>query len=248
MKAEKIYIYGKHALSEAARHAPQALKKAFLSDSHRGGALEKALMDQSVPVSPLTAKDEKSVSRDAGHQGAIGVIDPSALITPFEIFIASRKTGSEAGIVFLDGLTDPHNFGAIVRTAAAFGATAVIFPESKQVSLTGAAVKASAGMAFRIPLVSVKSSVSALKELKKKGFSSYALLMNGKKKLGTEEFPPSTVFVFGNEGSGVSKGALSVADETLSIPMHGRAESLNVAASAASVLYEWSRQYPKALS
>jgi 23S rRNA (guanosine2251-2'-O)-methyltransferase len=192
-------------------------------------------------------KGKELVGKDTAHQGVIFTMDPSALLISFEDFIASLDMKKNPAIAVLGEVQDPHNVGAIIRSAAAFGLAGVLIPEHNQAGVTGAVVKTSAGMAFRIPLVTIGNVNNTLKILKEKGFWIYGLAMQGKTTLGTDAFDAPAAFVVGNEGAGIREKTLAACDVTLSIPIHARTESLNAAVSAAVVFYEWSRKHPEAL-
>ena len=251
----KVYIYGKHALMEAlaegalpAGAQAKVIRKVFLAADMRDGELQALLKKHAIPTAPLAAdKDKELVGREAAHQGVIALMDPSALFVPFDDFIASLDLKKNPAIAILGEVQDPHNVGAIIRSAAAFGLAGVFIPERNQAPITGAVVKASSGMVFRVPLVSIGNVNATLKTLKERGFWVYGLAMKGTATLGAEAFDAPSVFVIGNEGAGVREKTLAACDVTLSIPMHTRTESLNAAVSAAVVFYEWSRKHPEAL-
>lgn len=252
----KIYIYGKHALTEALRNAPRVIRKVFLASDLRltgqgDTGLRILLEKNNIPTATLAhGKGKELVGRDATHQGVIATMDPSALLISLDDFLAdpSLRSGSaKIAVAVLAEVQDPHNVGAIIRSAAAFGLSAVLIPEHNQAGVTGAVVKASAGMVFRIPLVSIGNVNNTLKVLKEKGFWIYGLAMDGKTTLGSETFDAPTAFVIGNEGAGIREKTLTACDVTLKVPMHARTESLNAAVSAAIVFYEWSRKHPEAL-
>jgi len=176
----------------------------------------------------------------------IAQISLSRLVRPYADFVRDFSPTEDSCFVLLAGLEDPHNVGAIIRSAASFGAAAVLLPEEGQAPVTDAVLKVSAGMAFRIPLVSIQGYQQTLSDLRKRGFSVYGFEAKGKS-LVEEEFKTPTVLVFGNEGAGLPGAVRPLCDGFLSIPMHSRAESLNVAAAAAAALYDWSGKHPKAL-
>ncbi|MFA5942259.1 MAG: 23S rRNA (guanosine(2251)-2'-O)-methyltransferase RlmB [Candidatus Paceibacterota bacterium] len=248
---EKVYIYGKHALMEALRNAPKVIRKVFLAPDLKDAELRALLTKNAIPTAELASgKGKELVGKDTVHQGVIAVMNPAALLMSFDDFLAdpSLCSGSaKTAVAVLAEMQDPHNVGAVIRSAAAFGLSAVLIPEHHQAGITGAVVKSSAGMAFRIPLVSIGNVNNALKALKDKGFWIYGLAMDGKTALGAEAFDAPTAFVIGNEGAGIREKTLIACDVTLAIPMHARTESLNAAASAAIVFYEWSSKHPEAL-
>ncbi|HUX80835.1 MAG TPA: 23S rRNA (guanosine(2251)-2'-O)-methyltransferase RlmB [Candidatus Paceibacterota bacterium] len=245
---DKVYIYGKHALAEALANTPSVIRKVFLSPEIRDPELHSLLQKLAIPTSPLaTARGKELAGRDAVHQGVIAIMDPSALLIPFDDFIETLTTKKNPAVVILGEIHDPHNVGAIIRSAAAFGISGVLIPEHHQAGITGVVVKTSAGMAFRIPLVSIGNVNHMLKILKEKGFWIYGLAMGGNVSLSAEAFDVPSAFIIGNEGAGIREKTIAACDVTLSIPMHPRTESLNAAVSAAVVFYEWSKKHPEAL-
>ncbi|MBI4065815.1 23S rRNA (guanosine(2251)-2'-O)-methyltransferase RlmB [Candidatus Kaiserbacteria bacterium] len=250
-RKEKIYIYGKHALTEALRNAPKTIRKVFLAPDLRDTELRILLEKNNIPTTTLAhGRSKELVGRDTAHQGVIATMDPSSLLISLDDFLAdpSFRSGSpKIAVAILGEVQDPHNVGAIIRSAAAFGLSAVLIPEHNQAGVTGAVVKVSAGMVFRIPLVSIGNVNNTLKVLKEKGFWIYGLAMDGKFALGTDAFDAPSAFVVGNEGAGIREKTLTACDVTLKIPMNARTESLNAAVSAAVVFYEWSRKHPEAL-
>lgn len=244
----KVYIYGKHALMEALLNAPKVIRKVFLAPDMRDAELRALLDTHAIPTNELApGKGKDLVGRDTAHQGVIAVMDPSPLLISLEGFLSTLDVKKNPAVAVLGEVQDPHNVGAIIRSAAAFGLAGVLIPEHNQAGITGAVVKTSAGMVFRVPLVSIGNVNNALKVLKEKGFWIYGLAMNGTVPLKTEAFDAPSAFVVGNEGAGIREKTLAACDVTLSIPMHARTESLNAAVSAAVVFYEWSRKHPEAL-
>ncbi|MDO8624377.1 MAG: 23S rRNA (guanosine(2251)-2'-O)-methyltransferase RlmB [bacterium] len=244
----KIYIYGKHVLIEALQNVPRVIRKVFIASDLRDTELRALLEKHKIPTAALArGRGTELVGRDTAHQGVIATMDPSALLMPLDDFLATLDTKTNPSVAVLGEVQDPHNVGAIIRSAAAFGLSGVLIPEHNQAGVTGAVVKASAGMVFRIPLVSIGNVNHTLKVLKEKGFWIYGLAMDGTTMLGSETFGAPSAFVVGNEGAGIREKTLASCDVTLKVPMHARTESLNAAVSAAIVFYEWSRKHPEAL-
>jgi 23S rRNA (guanosine2251-2'-O)-methyltransferase len=247
---EKVYIYGRHALMEALRAKPEVIKKVFIERDNRDKEMRDLVTKLKIPTAELaTGKGKEMAGRDAVHQGVIAVMAPDKLLISFDAFLNQFPAGPlpSTAVAVLGEVQDPHNVGAVIRSAAAFGLSAVLIPEHNQAQITGSVIKSSAGLAFTIPLVSIGNVNHALKVLKLKGFWTYALAMDGKVKLGDEPFDTPTAFVIGNEGHGVRAMTRAACDIELAIPMHERAESLNAAASAGIVFYEWSKRHPEAL-
>jgi 23S rRNA (guanosine2251-2'-O)-methyltransferase len=240
IKDDKIYLYGKHALREALLARPEAIQKVFLDKNAQSDAeLAQLLKKHAINSTAMKEDSKRKVSEDAVHQGVIAVINPLKLYTELDVVL--QDTSSNPCFVILDELQDPHNVGAIIRSAAAFGASAVLMPEHNQAPLTGTVIKTSAGMVFRVPIVRIGNVNQTMRLLKDKGFWSYGLVMDGDTNLSKTEFDTPTLFVIGNESTGIREKTLELCDVKLSIPMQPSCESLNASVAASVVLYEWSR-------
>lgn len=237
----KIYIYGKHALMEALAHAPHAVRKVFLSgEANRDPDLQQLLKQRGISVETKRGREaDRMVGGETAHQGVIAIAEPERLMADFRSFVRDLRPTDSTMLVLLDELTDPHNVGAIIRSAAAFGAAGVLIPSHNQAPITGAVVKASAGMVFRIPIVELGNVNQAVDQLKDIGFKTYGLAMHGSTTLADESFNAPALIIVGNEGKGIRQKTLERCDIVLRIPMDERCESLNASVSAAVVLYEW---------
>lgn len=243
MKEDKIYLYGKHALREALLARPVAVSKVFL-DANAARDPEIAELVKKVGITPSAMKGgdaAQKVGGDAVHQGVIAVINPDKLYISLDDILARVDMGTNPCFVLLDELHDPHNVGAIIRSAAAFGASAVLMPEHNQSPVTGTVIKTSAGMAFRIPIVRIGNVNQTIRTLKDKHMWVYGLVMEGTAALNKTTFDTPTLFVVGNESTGIREKTLELCDVTLSIPMHPGCESLNASVATSVVLYEWWR-------
>lgn len=242
MATEKLYLYGKHALIEALTARPQVLQKVFLStEMEKDKELIALLEKNNIPRSAMKDTAKKDVGSDAVHQGVIALISNDNLYTSFDDALSLAEKKKNPVFVLLDELHDPHNVGAIIRSAAAFGASAILLPKHNQAPITGVVIKTSAGMVFRLPVVLIGNVNQTLRELKDKGFWAYGLVMDGTTALPKASFDTPSVFVVGNESVGIREKTLELCDITLSIPMNPNCESLNAATAASVVLYEWSR-------
>ncbi len=239
-KDDKIYLYGKHALREALLGKPTAIKKVFLDAN---ASLDKeltALLAKNTIKWNEMKQEKGKVGSDAVHQGVIAELSPDALYTDIDTALAGIERSNPC-IVLLDELQDPHNVGAIIRSAAAFGASAVLIPEHNQAPITGSVIKVSAGMALRMPIVRIGNVNQTVRLLKDKGYWVYGLTMGGETALKDAAFDTPTLIVVGNESTGIREKTLELCDIKLSIPMDPKCESLNAAAASSVVLYEWSR-------
>ena len=248
MMNKKIYIYGKHAIMEALSYSSHAIDEILISSQFDNIALRELIHKRGVKTAVLTPqKMPREIDADAVHQGIIGLLSLGRLILPFETFLKNLAIGPDTSLVLLGELSDPQNVGAIIRSAAAFGISGVLIPERNQAQITGSVVKVSAGMAFRVPLVSVANVNGTLRVLKDRGFAVYGLAGDAKYTVTKEQFELPTVFVLGNEAEGIREKTIELCDKLLSIPINPNCESLNAAACATVAFYAWSAKHPKAL-
>lgn len=248
MKNE-IYIYGKHSVFEALENAPNSVKKIFLSSSIDDKKILDSIRISKIEIVKLSEKNlPKDIDEAAVHQGIIAVISLRNLIHQYKDFTNTLNITPDTALVLLNEVQDPQNVGAIIRSAAAFGISGVLIPEYNQAQMTGSVIKVSAGMAFRIPLVSVGNENHTIEDLKKRGFWIYGLEGEGNNLLSEEKFTHPSVFVLGNEGRGIRAKTKEHCDILLSIPINKKCESLNVASSASVTFYQWSLQHPGAIN
>ena len=247
MKQTKIYIYGKHAVSEALANTPQAIKKVYISPKQEDGNLRGLIKKTGVAVADLGKERLPGVDSDATHQGVIGVISLPDLMRPMKSFMEHLRVTDNTAVVILGEIQDPHNVGAVIRSVAAFGISGILMPEHNQAPVTGAVVKVSAGMAFRVPLVQIGNINQAVRDLKDAGFTVYGLDGDGNADTTSESYDGPTAFILGNEGAGLKPKTKELCDAILSIPMHPRCESLNAAVSASVAFYSWSAKHPGSL-
>jgi len=209
--------------------------KAYARGEHAVGEAKRHAPEAILKV----FKDEK------GEE--VAQISVFRLVRRYSDFIESLTPSPAICLVLLAGVEDPHNVGAIIRSAAAFGASGVLLPTEGQAPITDAVLRVSAGMAFRVPLVTIEGYQQTLSDLRRRGFAVAALEQGAASPLSEAAFDAPTVLVLGNEGYGVPKAVAPLVTLSLSIPMHGRAESLNVAAAGAVALYAWSLKHTEAL-
>ncbi len=242
MATEKFYLYGRHALTEALLARPQIVQKVFLSEEvQKDPELIALLKKHNIGISSMKGEVKRDVGSDAVHQGVIAVVSQDKLYSSMDdaLVVASKK--KNPCLVLLDELHDPHNVGAIIRSAVAFGASAILIPKHNQAPITGVVIKTSVGMVFRIPIVLIGNVNQTIRDLKDKGYWSYGLVMDGSTSLSKAEFDTPTLFIVGNESVGIREKTLELCDVPLSIPMNPDCESLNASIAASIVLYEWSK-------
>jgi 23S rRNA (guanosine2251-2'-O)-methyltransferase len=193
--------------------------------------------EHSVPVrfEPRDALDRASNS--ATHQGVVAF---SAAQKYAEL---DKVVDGAQLLVVLDGVEDPHNLGAIIRSAHAAGASAILVPDRRAAGLTETVAKAAAGALEHLPVVRVGNITQTLEALKKKGFWIYGLDERGDQVYSETDFATPTVVVLGGEGQGLHQLVKKHCDVLLRIPMAGAIASLNVSVAAGIVLFEWKRRH-----
>jgi len=194
-----------------------------------------------IPVRFLTKPELDRLTARGVHQGIAAYYELPVQPDLNEI-LADLASSSDHNLIILDGLEDPQNFGAVVRSAEVFGSRAVIYPRRRAVGLTPVVVKVSAGAALRMPLIEVYNIAQILKTLKQAGYWIYGLDPAGRTDLWTADLSGKIGFVFGAEGRGLARLTKERCDFLISIKQVGRIGSLNVSASAAVTLAEWLRQ------
>ena len=248
MKVEYEYIFGKHAVSEALTERPDVVKQVFLEANFSDRKILNQIEQHGLTPKLLNLNNPpRGVSAKASHQGIVAGILAEKLMVPYKEFIRNIEVDNDVSLLILGEVQDPHNVGAVIRSAAAFGLSGVLIPPHNQAPVTGTVIKVSAGMAFRIPIVSISNVNSVARDLQERGFWVYGLEGKGTVTTVEEKFARPSVFILGNEGSGLRQKTKELCDALISIPIHPRCESLNAAAATAVVLASWSAQHPKAL-
>ena len=241
-------VYGYHAIEEA-------LKKAGMGSTlyvqRQGGERIESLVREAkltgkVAVKKLSKDELERMIPGADVRGAILDLGgprrgASRLIeTTVEEFCDKLGESDGALVLILDGITDPHNLGAILRSADQFGVDLVLIPERRSVQANETVVKVSSGAAQYVPLSVVTNLTREIKILKDNGFWIYGADMAGEDSY-TVSFPSRTAIVMGSEGSGISQLVRKNCDHIISIPMQGHIDSLNVSVAAGILLYEFRR-------
>jgi 23S rRNA (guanosine2251-2'-O)-methyltransferase len=193
----------------------------------------------------VRAAPRQKLDRLAGtdrHQGVVAVVADFRYASVADVLAAAAASGRPPLLVVLDGVEDPHNLGAIIRSAHALGAHGVVIPKDRAVGVTPAAAKASAGAVERCPVARVTNVAKALESLKEAGVWSVALAADGERALGEVDLRGPTALVLGSEGEGLRPLVRRTCDLSAKVPMMGEIDSLSVSASAAVALYEAARQ------
>lgn len=230
-------LSGIHPVAEALR-AKHPLDRLLVAQGAGGPRLQE-IIDMARRASiPVRFEPRGALDRLAGtpaHQGvvAMGVTQKYA--------DAGTAVASEM-VVVLDGVEDPHNLGAIIRTAHAAGAGSVVIPERRAAGVTDVVAKAAAGALEHLPVVRVTNINRTLENLKERGFWIYGLDERGTEDYSRVEYASPTAFVLGGEGKGLHEQVRKHCDVLVRIPMAGKISSLNVSVAAGVVLFEWRRR------
>ena len=233
-------IEGRNAVIEALR-AGVAIDKIFLMKGETDSALghiASAAREKGVVVVDADRRKLDGMSRTHSHQGVIALAAVREYATVDDILNAAREKGEPPLIVVCDELSDPHNLGAVIRTADAAGAHGVIIPKRR----SAVVAKTSAGAVAHVPVARVANLPSLLKELKEEGVWVFGTAMNGSTSLYQADLKGPAAIVIGSEGEGMGRLVTENCDFTVSIPMFGKINSLNASAAAAVLLYEAVRQ------
>ena len=236
------YIGGFHAVMAALEDGAAKPYEILLADTRQDDRARRLLAlarEHSVPVRTVSRSDLDIKAPELRHQGVLALIPArefagedalDAPASPDRLFLA------------LDGVQDPHNLGACLRTAEAVGATAVIIPKDRAASLTAVALKAAAGSAERVPVIAVTNLSRTLEKLKERGYWLTGLAGEATETLYEADLTGPLVLVMGAEGAGMRRLTRETCDRLVKIPMLGKIESLNVSVAAAVCLYEAFRQ------
>ncbi|MCD7929553.1 MAG: 23S rRNA (guanosine(2251)-2'-O)-methyltransferase RlmB, partial [Clostridiales bacterium] len=189
---------------------------------------------------PLRMLDRRSATR--AHQGVIALCAAQPYADVDTILQAARDRGEPPLLVVCDELSDPHNLGAVIRTAECAGAHGVIIPKRRSAGLTAVVAKTSAGAVSYVPVARVPNLTATLKDLKKQGVWVFGTTAEGAISLYQADLKGPAAIVIGSEGSGMSRLVAENCDFTVRIPMKGQINSLNASAAAAILLYEAVRQ------
>lgn len=241
MKAR--WVYGFHAVQARLRAAPQTILEVWV-DAARQDARMRDFLER-VAQSGLQVHNAEGDRLDkmvggARHQGVVAKVEPVAMARSLDEVVES--IGGAPLILVLDGVTDPHNLGAVLRSADAFGAHAVLAPKDRSVGLNATVEKVACGAAETVPYLMVTNLARSLEQLKEHRIWAVAADAEAGKTIAQIDAKAGIAWVLGAEGAGLRQLTRKTCDETARIPIGGSVESLNVSVSAAICLYETARQ------
>ena len=206
------------------------------------GHIASTAREKGIVVVDADRRKLDGMSRTHSHQGVIALCAVREYVTVDDILAIAREKGEKPLIVVCDELSDPHNLGAVIRTADAAGAHGVIIPKRRSAGLTAVVAKTSAGAVAHVPVARVPNLVAALKELQQAGVWVFGTAAEGTTSLYQADLKGPAAIVIGSEGDGMGRLVTENCDFTVSIPMFGKINSLNASAAAAVLLYEAVRQ------
>lgn len=236
------YIYGVNPILEALRAGRRRISEIMVAEGSRPTRLEDLLaiaQREKILVRYCKRLYLDQLTKGANHQGVIATAE-AANYTDLEDLLANIRPNSL--LVLLDSIEDPHNLGAVIRTAECAGADAVVVPEHHSVGLNETVSKASAGAVEHIPIIQVTNLVQTIDRLKSLNIWVLGVEANSKTNYTQWDFRTATAIVMGSEGKGIRRLVKEHCDTLVSIPLLGRVNSLNVSVATAIILYEAVRQ------
>ncbi|MBX5480909.1 MAG: 23S rRNA (guanosine(2251)-2'-O)-methyltransferase RlmB [Myxococcaceae bacterium] len=246
LRAGGRYVWGINPVLEALRAKPEQIEALFVVEGQlqRGPAAEIFSRAREAGVRTVRVARERLATMAEGgvHQGVVAEVRAYEYVDLGDLLERAKDSERPPLIVLLDGVQDPHNFGAIIRSAYALGAHGVVIPKDRSVQVTGTVAKASAGAIEHIGIARVTNLARALEQLKEAGLWIAAADPEGDATLFTAQLDGPLALVVGAEGAGVRRNVLQHCDFRVRIPMVGEVASLNASVSAAILLYEVARQ------
>ena len=238
----ELRLYGVNAVLGMFARRPQDLRKLYLLESMipRLQPLMKWCVANRIGYRVVADGDLNKLAATTHHEGVVADVvrhEPA----PLAAWLSALPAGP-ALVLWLDGVGNPHNLGAILRSAAHFGVAAILLPSHSKLALSGSAARVAEGGAEALPMVRLPSTPQALAQLRDAGFHLSATLVDGGDDLFKAQLPERLVYVMGAEGQGMDRDLATLCDSRVSIPGSGAVESLNVASATAVLLAHWRSQ------
>ena len=239
-------VIGRNAVRELLADG-RDVDKIYITSGDREGSINLLLGiagERGIPIFECDKAKLDSIARGGRHQGIIAIAAEHNYATVDEILACAESRGEPPFVVICDGIEDPHNLGAIIRSAECAGAHGVIIPKRRAVGLTSTVAKSSAGALMHQRIAKVTNLATTVDELKERGLWIYGADMDGEAYYRTD-MKGAVALVLGSEGFGISRLVKEKCDFIVSIPLYGRVNSLNVSCAAAVILTEIARQRNK---
>lgn len=244
-KMAEQWIYGLHAVHALLTNPHRSIKRVIISSERHDQRVQEIIQKaetRNVVVETLTAAQLKQRFPDAIHQGVIASASPIPQFSEGDLPQLLKACQSPPLVLVLDGITDPHNLGACLRTADAAGVNFVIIPKDKNVGMTAVVSKVASGAAESVPLVVVTNLVRALEVIKEEGVWIYGAAGEAMQSLYQMDCRGAIALVMGAEDKGLRRLTREHCDALFALPMHGIVDSLNVSVAAGVSLFEAVRQ------
>lgn len=240
---ESQLVFGRNAVLEAIK-AGASIDKLYVAPVEQKGSLGKIISlakAQGIPVKDVTGQKLDAMTGNQAHQGVAATIAAAAYSTMEDIWKTVREKDEKLFLIIADEIEDPHNLGALIRTAECCGAHGIVIPKRRSAGLSPTVYKSSAGAVSHLPVVRVANISALVDELKKEGVWFYCADMEGKTWCQTD-FGGHVALVVGSEGNGVGHLIKEKCDFTVSLPMMGKITSLNASVAGGILMYEITRQ------
>ncbi len=238
-------VFGIRPVEELCRARPREVQVVYVADGSRSPEIEKAVQaakERGVTVEFRPRQMVAELAGDVVHQGMVAITGEFRYAELGELLDVAARAGQAPLVVLLDGITDPHNLGAIIRSAEVLGAHGVVIPEHRAAPVTPAAVKASAGATERLRIAKVVNLIRAIDALRDKGLRVLGAGTGQGERLDQADLKGPTGLVIGAEGQGMREAVARRCDGLFHIPQRGEVSSLNASVAAAIALYEAARQ------
>lgn len=240
------FVYGLNPVLEALRAHPEGIEKLFVAETRTNSSAVSEILararDAGIRYQKVAKEQLIDFSEGGVHQGVVAQLQGYEYAELDELLEVAKTSGRPPLLVALDGIEDPHNLGAIIRSANAFGAHGVVIAKDRAAGITGTVAKASAGALEHCKISRVVNLSRALETLKESGIWVVAADQDSQQTLVEAKLGGPLVAVVGSEGHGIRPGVLKHCDFRVQIPMQGKLASLNASVSAAILLYEIARR------
>ncbi len=238
---EGLFV-GRNAVTELLKSG-RTVDRIYISGQQDGvlAKIRSLAREARIPLVDTDNRKLDALSGGAVHQGVIAVAAETDYLSVTELLELTEENGQKPFFVICDSINDPHNLGAIIRSALCAGVNGIIIPKRRSVGVNGTVAKSSAGAVFSMPIARVSNLVSAIRTLKDSGVWIWALEAGGTPYY-QQDFKGSVALVLGSEGEGVSDLIKKESDFITGIPMYGSVNSLNVSAAGAVVMFEAAKQ------
>jgi 23S rRNA (guanosine2251-2'-O)-methyltransferase len=242
-------VFGVRPVDEICRVRPREVAVVYVAEGHKPGEIDRTVQvarDRGIAVETRPrALVAELAGKGATHQGIVAVVGEYPYATLESMLAAAAVAHEPPLLMLLDGVTDPHNLGAVVRTVEVLGGHGVIIPERGAAPVTGAAVKASAGATERVRIARTAHLLGLIDHLREHGVQVLGAAAGQGVPLDQADLTGPTAFVLGSEGRGTREAVARRCDGLIQIPQRGHVDSLNVSVAGALLLYEAARQRPR---